>query len=104
MLTANPIVDLLAGTPDGGAANPAATMMMMMGFIAIVYFMLIRPQRKQQRDHQALVEGLKKGDEVVTMGGIVGTIVYLSDDRVTIKSADARIEVERSKVGQVRSA
>lgn len=93
------IVDIMAASPDGGAANPAATLMMMMGFIAIFYFLFFRPQRKQQQEHRALVESLKKGDEVTTVGGIVGTIVHLTDDRVTIRTGDTRIEVERSKIG-----
>jgi preprotein translocase subunit YajC len=100
MLTAN----LIAASPDGGTANPMATMMMMVGFIAIFYFLFFRPQRKQQRQHQTLVAGLKKGDQVTTIGGIVGTIVHLTDDRVTIKTGDTRIEIERSKVAQVRPA
>jgi preprotein translocase subunit YajC len=96
------IVDIMAASPDGGTANPAATLMMMMGFVAIFYFLFFRPQRKQQQEHDALVGGLKKGDEVTTIGGIVGTIVHLTDDRVTIKSGDTRIEVERGKIGTVR--
>lgn len=95
------ILNLFAASPDGGSPNPAATLMMMMGFVAIFYFLLYRPQKKQQREHQALVQNLKKGDEVRTVGGIVGIIVHLTDDRVTIKSADTRLEVERSKIGQV---
>ncbi len=96
------MLDLFAASPDGGTANPAATLMMMMGFVAIFYFLFFRPQRKQQQAHKALVEGLKKGDEVTTIGGIIGTIVHLTDDRVTIKSGETRIEVERSKIGQVK--
>lgn len=96
------IVDIMAASPDGGTANPAATLMMMMGFIAIFYFLFFRPQRKQQQQHDSLIRGLKKGDEVTTVGGIVGTIVHLTDDRVTIKTGDTRIEVERTKVGAVR--
>jgi preprotein translocase subunit YajC len=98
------IIHLMAAAPDGGTANPAATLMMMMGFIAIFYFLFFRPQRKQQQQHQNLVQGLKKGDEVSTLGGIVGTIVHLTDDRITLKTGDTRIEVERSKVGSVRPA
>ncbi len=94
----------IMASPNGGTANPAATLMMMFGFIAIFYFLFFRPQRKQQQEHEALVGGLKKGDQITTVGGIVGTIVHLTDDRVTIKSGDTRIEVERSKVAQVRSA
>ena len=97
------IIDPVAASPEGGQANPAATLMMMVGFIAIFYFLFFRPQRKQQQDHQALVQSLKKGDEVTTVGGIVGTIVHLTDERITLKTGDTRIEVERSKVGSVKS-
>ncbi len=91
----------LMGSPEGGTANPAATMMMMFGFIAIFYFIFFRPQRKQQKEHEALVRNLKRGDKVSTIGGIVGEIVHLTNDIVTIKSGDTRIEVERSKIGRV---
>jgi len=92
----------LIAAPQGSSANPAATLVMMAGFLAIFYFLFFRPQRKQQQKHQALIKGLAKGDEVTTVGGIVGTIVHLTDDRVTIKTGDTRIEVERSKVGGVK--
>lgn len=98
------MLSLFAGSPDGGTANPAATIMMMGGFIAIFYFLFFRPQRKQQQDHQALVQGLKKGDEITTIGGIVGTIIHLTDDRITVKSAETKLEIERSKIGSVRAA
>lgn len=91
----------LMGSPEGGTANPAATMIMMFGFIAIFYFIFFRPQRKQQKEHEALVKNLKRGDKVSTIGGIVGEIVHLTNDVVTIKSGDTRIEVERSKIGRV---
>ncbi|WP_420616061.1 preprotein translocase subunit YajC [Candidatus Palauibacter sp.] len=91
----------LMGAPEGGTANPAATMMMMFGFIAIFYFIFFRPQRKQQKEHQEMVKNLKRGDKVSTIGGIVGEIVHLTNDIVTIKSGDTRVEVERSKIGKV---
>jgi preprotein translocase subunit YajC len=90
--------------PGEGGANPAGTLFMMAGFIAIFYFLFIRPQRRQQQQHQAMVQALEKGDEVVTAGGIIGTVVHLKEDRVTIKSGETRVEVERSKIGQVRKA
>lgn len=91
----------LMAAPEGGTANPAATMMMMFGFIAIFYFIFFRPQRKQQKEHQEMVKNLKRGDKVSTIGGIVGEIVHLTNDIVTIKSGDTRVEVERSKIGKV---
>lgn len=95
-----PMLNLMAA-PEGGTANPAATMMMMFGFIAIFYFIFFRPQRKQQKEHQEMVKNLKRGDKVSTIGGIVGEIVHLTNDIVTIKSGDTRVEVERSKIGKV---
>lgn len=91
---------LFATSPEGGA-NPAGTLFMLAGFIAIFYFLFIRPQRKQQQQHEEMVKALRKGDEVMTIGGIVGTIVHIKDDRLTVKTGDTRVEVERSKVGQV---
>jgi preprotein translocase subunit YajC len=81
-------------------------MLFMFGAIfAIFYFLLIRPQRNQQKAHDEMVAALSKGDDVATIGGIVGKIVHLTDDRVTIRTAgDTRLEIERSKIGHKVSA
>ena len=80
--------------------NPFGTVFMFGAIFMIFYFLLIRPQRKQQKEHDEMVKSLARGDEVVTVGGIIGKIVHLTDDRVTIKTADdTRLEVQRSKVG-----
>lgn len=82
------------------APNPMGTVFMFGAIFMIFYFLLIRPQRKQQKAHDEMVKTLSRGDEVVTIGGIIGTIVHLTDDRVTIKTAEnTRLEVQRSKVG-----
>lgn len=83
------------------AANPLSTIVLFGGLFAIFYFLLIRPQKKQQQAHQEMVKTLARGDEVVTMGGIVGEIIHLTDDRVTIKTdRDTRLVVDRAKIGQ----
>jgi len=93
------IANVLMASPDGG--NPMGTLFMLGAFFAILYFLLIRPQRQQQKAQQELIASLKKGDEITTVGGIVGRIVHLLDDRVTIKTAnDTRLEVERSKIAR----
>lgn len=70
--------------------------------IAIFWFLLIRPQKKAQQRHQAMVEGLKKGDEVMTDGGIIGQVVHLKEERVMIRTGqDTRIEVARVKIARV---
>jgi preprotein translocase subunit YajC len=69
---------------------------------AVFYWLLIKPQRDERKRHQAMVAALKKGDEVVTVGGIIGTIVHVDDDRVTVKTGEnTRLVVERQKVSRL---
>jgi preprotein translocase subunit YajC len=71
-------------------------------FGAIAWFLLIRPQRRMQQQHQQMVATLKRGDEVMTDGGIIGTIVHLAEDRITLKSGEnTRIVVARGKIARV---
>jgi preprotein translocase subunit YajC len=77
------------------------TFIMLAAFIGIFYFLLIRPQRQQQKRHQEMVKNLRRGDEVATLGGIVGRIVHIKDDRLTLKTADdTRLVIERDKVAK----
>ncbi len=88
-----------AQTPAAG--NPFGTVFMFGAIFLIFYFLLIRPQRKQQKSHDEMVKSLSRGDEIVTIGGIIGKIIHLTDDSMTIKTADdTRLEIERSKVGR----
>jgi preprotein translocase subunit YajC len=68
-----------------------------------MYFLVWRPQSKQQKQRRAMLESLKKGDRVVTIGGIHGVVTALKEHSVSIKVADKmELEFERSAVGQVR--
>lgn len=70
--------------------------------IAIFWFLLIRPQRQLAAKHQEILSQLKPGDEVQTEGGIIGTVVHIKDERVTIKSAEStRLVVARGKIARV---
>lgn len=70
-------------------------------FVAM-YFMLIRPQQKRQKQHRAMVEALAKGDEVITNGGIAGRIDALGDSFVTVEIADGvKIKLQRAAISQV---
>jgi preprotein translocase subunit YajC len=87
-----------------GAARPNMLpfIIQFVAIIAIFYFLLIRPQRKMAQKHKELLESLKKGDEVITAGGIIGNVVHLADDRVTIRTdKDTRIVVMRTKIERV---
>ena len=69
--------------------------------VAIFYFLLILPQRKEQKRHRELLAALRPGDEIVTSGGIVGEIIQLRDDVITIKSGDSRLLVERARIARL---
>jgi len=86
---------------EGG--NPTAIFLLqMVAIFAIFYFLLIRPQRKEQQRHKAMVEALKKGDDVVTAGGVIGTVVHAEKDRVTIRTAEnTRLLVEKGRISSV---
>jgi preprotein translocase subunit YajC len=91
----------IAASPEG-QTSLMPMVVMWTAIIAIFYFLLIRPQKKAQQRHQTMVQGLKKGDEVMTEGGIIGQIVHLKDDRVTIRTGqDTRVDVARAKIARV---
>lgn len=89
---------------EGGNRGFMILMIYMVSFGLIAWFLLIRPQRRMHQQHQQMVSGLKRGDEVMTEGGIIGTIVHVADDRITIKSGEnTRLVVARSKISRVLS-
>ncbi len=90
MLNLLGISDAFAATaPANGSAGAglASFLPMMLIFIIGAYFLMIRPQNKRMKAHRKLLEELTKGDEVVTIGGIVGKVAKLSDDFVTLTVA-----------------
>ena len=100
------MINLLAITLlQAARPNPMGSIIMVVAFIAIFYFLLLRPQRKIQEQHRKMVEAVKKGDEVMTDGGIIGQIVHVAEDRMTIRTAEStRIVVARNKIAKVMTA
>ena len=75
---------------------------MMPVFVVIFYFLLIRPQQKKQKEHQAMVGTLAAGDEVVTGGGMLGQVIEVGEQFLTVEIADSvRIKVQRFQVSAV---
>lgn len=73
--------------------------------IAIFYFLLIAPMRRQRKQQEQLIETLKPGDRVVTSGGVYGTVVGVKDDRLTLRIADqVKIEITKSSVAGLDSS
>ena len=89
-----------AGTPASGGG--LSQILILVVFVAIFYFMLIRPQQKRMKEQQAMLAKLVSGDEVVTSGGILGRITEVGDTFVTLEVADGvRIKVQRGQISQL---
>ena len=97
------ISDALAEAPAAGAqGDPLMGLLFPIGLVVILYFFMIRPQVKRQKEHNKLVEALAKGDEVVTTGGLVGRITDIGDDFATLEvSESVNIKIRRHAVETV---
>jgi len=74
---------------EGQSPNPIVTFLPFVLMIVVVWFLLIRPQRKKQKEHAAMLTELAKGDRVVTSSGILGTVVGIKDNIVVLKVGDS---------------
>ena len=74
-----------------------STILMLVAMFAIFYFMLIRPENKRKKQAEELRNNLKKGDKVTTIGGIVGTVVFVGETTLVIESGDDRVRLEVTK-------
>ncbi len=88
-------------SPQAQQQSPLAMFLPLILMFGVFYFMLIRPQQKKQKDHNAWLAQLKKGDEVLTQGGIIGKIIVIADDVLTLEVGD---KDNRLKLRVVRSA
>ena len=88
-----------AATPQG---NPLFGFLPMILLFAAMYFFMIAPQRKKQKEHEKMLKSLESGDEIVTTGGIFGTITNVKEDRFVVRVADnTKIEVGKGFVQTV---
>ena len=91
--------------PPGTQPNPAGQTLQMLGmvvfFIVVMSFIMIRPQQKKAREHDQLLKALKPKDKIITSGGVVGIVVSVGERSVTIRSADTKLEVLKSAVTEI---
>ncbi len=94
-----------AGATGGGGFGGLEQMFLIIPIIAVFYFFMIRPQQKKMKDHRALVAGVRRGDRVVTGGGLIGQVTkVISDGEVQVEIAEGvRVRVVRSQISEVLS-
>ena len=93
------IAQAAAAQPAGGGMSMIIMMVVLFG---LMYFMMIRPQMKRQKEHRALIAGLAKGDEVVTNGGIAGRVEDVGETFITVEiAANVKVKVQKGAVQQV---
>jgi preprotein translocase subunit YajC len=93
---------------DGGEAVPAPQglfggnfLFIMIAMFAIIYFVMIRPEQKKQKERQKMLSALKKGDKVITIGGLVGIVTTVKDSTYIVKSGDAVFEITKSAISSL---
>jgi preprotein translocase subunit YajC len=94
---------LFAPSGQGGSGGLTIFFIQMAAIVAIFYFLIIRPKVQQEKKHRERLGELRKNDRVVTVGGILGEVVHLKDDQVTIKTGESRIVVQRDRIADILS-
>lgn len=98
----------MATPPNGGQGGPQGSwitsLVPLVVIFAIFYFLMIRPQQRQQKKHREMLSALKKGDKVITRGGMMGTVYGIADTVVTVEVADnIRIKFSRDAIAGVQA-
>jgi preprotein translocase subunit YajC len=91
-----------AAAAGGDMQSTLMSMLPLLLMFAVLYFVMIRPQMKKQKEHRAMIDALAKGDEVVTAGGLLGKVSKLGDAYIGVElSAGVEVQLQRSAVVQV---
>lgn len=95
-----------ASAQDAGPSASGAIMQQLLLFVPLIlifYFLLIRPQAQRQKQHKAMIEAVRRGDTVVTSGGLIGKVTKVADQELTIELADnVRVRIVKGMVADVR--
>ncbi len=82
--------------------STTASLIYVVALFAILYFLMIRPQQKRQKQHNAMIKGLNVGDYIVTVGGLMGSIIKIKDSTVVVRIADkVNVELLKTAIAQV---
>lgn len=101
----NFMMPVFAQSKDGSGTGGYSMPILLGGMIVLMYLFILRPQSKQRKEHQQMLDALKKGDKIVTIGGIYGIVTNVKDKIVIVKIAEnVKIEMLRSGIAQVVSS
>ena len=96
------MLDLLAAAGSAGAPAGWVQFLPIIGMVLIFWFLLFRPQMKRHKEHQEKIGGLKKNDQVVTAGGLVGKVIKVDDTYAEVEIAQGtRVKVVKSTIGDI---
>ncbi|MDP1693108.1 MAG: preprotein translocase subunit YajC [Burkholderiaceae bacterium] len=91
-----------AAASGGGAESTLFSLLPLVLMFVVLYFIMIRPQMKRQKEHKAMIEAVAKGDEVVTAGGLLGRVSKLGETYLSIEIAgNVEVQVQRTAISQV---
>ncbi|MDE2406872.1 MAG: preprotein translocase subunit YajC [Xanthomonadaceae bacterium] len=97
-----PVAHAQTAAPAAGPGGMMSTLLFPVILIAIMYFLMIRPQMKRQKEHKAMLDKLGKGDEVITNGGIAGTVVNIGEAFITVEVASGvQLRVQKGAIANV---
>ena len=86
----------LTGT-GGGTGGSVSMILMLLLFFVLMWFFMIRPEKKKQKKIEAMRNALSVGDEIITIGGVMGTIVHITEDDITIETSEDKVRVQFKK-------
>jgi len=91
-----------AAAPEGGMQSSFMSLLPLVLMFVVLYFVMIRPQMKKQKEHRSMIDALAKGDEVATAGGLLGKVTKLGDSHLGVEIAPGvEVQVQRTAVVQV---
>jgi len=97
----SPLLAVLLAPSGQGGSGLSVLLFQVALIFGIFYFLIIRPQRRQQERHKQLLASLQKGDHIITSGGIVGEVLHLKENEITIRSGESKLVVLRANIANV---
>ena len=92
-----PMLDFLTTPPASAAGGMASTLVMLIVMVGVFYFLMIRPENKRKKEADEMRAAVKVGDEITTIGGIVGTVVHVKEDRFVLETSADQVRIEMAK-------